>query len=81
MLVISRKCGESIIIEPGNGCEPIEIRIISIDGNVKIGVSAQKDCKIWRDELYKTVEANRRAANAPSGNLRSIASQILGRKE
>jgi len=81
MLVITRKCGESIIIEPGQGCEPIEIKIISNDGGVKVGVSAPKECKIWRDELFRTVEANRRAADMPAGNLKNIAAELLGRND
>lgn len=78
MLVISRKQEESIIIEPENGGEPIEIKVISIDNQVKIGISAPRGCKIWRNELYKTVELNRNAAVAPSaGNLR----RLMGKKE
>lgn len=66
MLVISRKQEESIIIEPENGGGPIEVKIISIDNQVKIGISAPRGCKIWRDELYRTVELNRSASAAPS---------------
>ena len=78
MLVISRKQEESIIIEPENGGEPIEIKVISIDNQVKIGISAPRGCKIWRNELYKTVELNRSAAMAPSaGSLR----RLMGKNE
>ncbi|MEA4894341.1 MAG: carbon storage regulator [Oscillospiraceae bacterium] len=72
MLVISRKQDESIIIEPRQG-EPIEIKIISIDNQVRIGIKAPNDCKIWRNELYKTVELNRSAAEVSSvSNLRNF---------
>ena len=78
MLVISRKQEESIIIEPENGGEPIEIKVISIDNQVKIGISAPRGCKIWRDELYKTIELNRSASAAPSaGSLR----RLIGKKD
>ena len=78
MLVISRKQEESIIIEPENGGGPIEVKIISIDNQVKVGISAPRGCKIWRNELYKTVELNRSAAAAPSvGSLR----RLMGKNE
>ncbi|MGI5985267.1 MAG: carbon storage regulator [Clostridiales bacterium] len=82
MLVISRKQEESIIIEPEKGGEPIEVKIISIDNQVRIGISAPRGCKIWRNELFKTVELNRSAAEVSSvGNLRSLAQQIAGEHE
>lgn len=81
MLVISRKQEESIIIEPENGGEPIEIKVISIDNQVKLGISAPRGCKIWRNELYKTVELNRSAAvAAPAGNLRMLISKEGGKQ-
>ena len=76
MLVISRKTDESIIIEPEQG-EPIEIRLLSIDNQVRVGISAPSGCKIWRKELYATVEANRKASKSTSlGSLRSLTSQM-----
>ena len=76
MLVISRKADESIIIEPEQG-EPIEIKLLSIDNQVRIGISAPQGCKIWRKELFTTVESNRIAAESTSvGNLRSLSSQL-----
>ena len=72
MLVISRKQEESIIIEPENGGDPIEIKIISIDNQVKVGISAPRGCKIWRNELYRTIELNRSAAATSTGNLRKL---------
>lgn len=76
MLVVSRKTDESIIIEPEQG-EPIEIKLLSIDNQVRVGISAPRGCKIWRKELYTTVEYNRNAAEKISvGNLRSLSSQL-----
>lgn len=82
MLVISRKQEESIVIEPENGGEPIEIKVISIDNQVKLGISAPRGCKIWRNELYKTVELNRSAAvAAPAVNLRKLMGRDEGETE
>ncbi|NLH00505.1 MAG: carbon storage regulator, partial [Clostridiales bacterium] len=73
MLVISRKQEESVVIETENGGEPIEIKIISIDGQVKIGINAPRGYKIWRKELYRTVELNRSAAEVTSAEtLRNL---------
>lgn len=72
MLVISRKQDESIIIESDQG-EPIEIKVISIDNQVRIGISAPSGYKIWRNELFKTVELNRSATEISSAsNLRNF---------
>ena len=76
MLVVSRKTDESIIIETEQG-EPIEIKLLSIDNQVRIGITAPQGYKIWRKELYTTVESNRSAAEKTSvGNLRSLSSQL-----
>lgn len=75
MLVISRKQDESIVIEPEQGGQ-IEIKIIAIDNQVKIGISAPGGYQIWRNELFKTVELNRRAAEVSSAsNLRNLVAK------
>lgn len=60
MLILSRKKGESIIID-GN----IEIKVLEIqDGKVQIGIDAPKNVDIFRKELYKSIqEENIEAAN------------------
>ena len=81
MLVISRKQEESLIIEPESGGEPIEVKVISIDNQVKLGISAPRGCKIWRNELYKTIELNRSAAATSTGNLRKLIATDGGTKQ
>ena len=59
MLILSRKCGESLLI---NG--QIEVKITEISGDkVKIGIDAPKDFVILRKELCQTVESNKEAAS------------------
>ncbi|NLW41412.1 MAG: carbon storage regulator CsrA [Tissierellia bacterium] len=60
MLILSRKKGESIIID-GN----IEIKVLDIqEGKVQIGIDAPKNIDIFRKELYKSIqEENIEAAN------------------
>lgn len=47
MLVLSRKIGERILIEPG-----IEIAIVEVQGGkVRIGIEAPQDIRIHRAEI------------------------------
>ena len=58
MLILSRKKGESIIID-GN----IEVKIVDIqDGKVRLGIEAPEDIEILRNELYIEVEKENKAA-------------------
>jgi carbon storage regulator len=47
MLVLSRKIGERIVIEPGIEIEIVEVR----GGKVRIGIEAPKDIRIFRSEI------------------------------
>lgn len=65
MLVLSRKRGESILIN-----NEIEIFVASVDGeSVKLGIKAPEDVVILRKELVEEVKASNReassATNAP----------------
>lgn len=58
MLVLARKCGESIIIDGR-----IEIKITEILGDkVRIGIDAPREVVVLRKELLQTMESNREAA-------------------
>lgn len=61
MLALSRKVGESIIIN-----NDIEVTILEIKGDqVKIGIAAPKSVPIYRKELYIQIqESNKEAANS-----------------
>lgn len=62
MLVLSRKEGQSIVLDGG-----IEIKITEINTNqVKIGIVAPPNVKVYRQELYATIEENQKAAKAAS---------------
>ena len=52
MLILSRKKGESIVINNN-----IEISVLEIRGDqIKIGVSAPKDVPIYRKEVYLQIQ-------------------------
>lgn len=66
MLVLTRKVGESIMIG-----DDIELEIVAIDGEqIKLGIKAPKNIKIYRNELYEAIqEENRNALNVENSLL------------
>ena len=65
MLILSRKENQKIRI--GNG---IIINIISIsDNNVKIGIEADKNVKIYREEIYDSIKQHTKEA---SNNVKEL---------
>jgi len=80
MLILSRKPNESLVIEAPGAGEPIEIVVTEVNaGQVRLGIKAHKDCKIWRKELYLTIQQNLQAAGAAgTAGIRSMASHLSG---
>jgi len=60
MLILSRKIGESIIID-----DKIEVKVLEIvDGKIKIGIEAPKDVTIHRKEVYDEIrDENKKASD------------------
>lgn len=76
MLVITRKANDALIIETGDG-QIVEIKITEVSNQVRLGITAPQGCKIWRKEIYQTVQANRLAVeSAPVADLRNILRQL-----
>ncbi len=61
MLVLSRKVNQSIMIG-----DDIEIMIVDVKSDqVKVGIVAPNDVKIYRTEIYKEIQAaNKEAASS-----------------
>ena len=58
MLILSRKINESIIIG-----DNIELSIVDVKGDqVKIGIEAPKNIKVFRKEVYQAIQEENRAA-------------------
>jgi len=82
MLILSRKPNESLVIEMDGMKEPVEIIVTELNaGQVRLGIQAPRDCRIWRKELYLTVQYNKQAASAASAaGIRGMASRLTGAK-
>lgn len=73
MLVLSRKKGESIVIQ-----DQIELTILSVDGDtVKVGISAPKHVDIFRKEVYLSIqEANRESVSPQQTDLSALIHRL-----
>ena len=69
MLVLSRKKGETIIID-----NKIEVKILDVTGDkVQIGIAAPKEITVVRSELRETIEENKNSvASASRDKLASL---------
>ncbi|OAB42937.1 carbon storage regulator CsrA [Paenibacillus glacialis] len=69
MLVLSRKKGESIVIN-----DHIEITVLGVEGDtVRIGVSAPKHIDIFRKEVYDSIqEANRDSVSPAEADIEAL---------
>lgn len=75
MLVLSRKKGETIVIQ-----DQIELTILSVDGDtVKVGISAPKHVDIFRKEVYLSIqESNRESAAPQQADLNALITRMRG---
>ncbi|BBE30450.1 hypothetical protein OSSY52_05910 [Tepiditoga spiralis] len=70
MLILSRKKGESIIIKTND--KTIKIKILENNGDIKIGFEADKDIKIYRNELYEEIAKNNKQSISDLNSLNKI---------
>jgi carbon storage regulator len=58
MLVLSRKIGESVVIDGR-----ITVKIVRVEGEVvKVGIQAPPDVPVHRQEIYNEIQRNNREA-------------------
>jgi carbon storage regulator len=76
MLVLTRKIGESIKIN-----EDVKITVIDVKGkNIRLGIEAPKETKIYREEVFLRIkQENRTAATSSDIDLGKI-SQLMKEK-
>jgi len=77
MLVLSRKKGESIIIQ-----DQIELTVLGVEGDtVRIGISAPKHIDIFRKEVYESIQdSNRESATSSPINLETLMQHLRDTK-
>ncbi len=75
MLVLTRKIGESISID-----DNIKITVVQIKGKqVRIGIDAPKETKIYREEVYTAIQdENRAAVESMKTDFKKIKSDKFG---
>ena len=73
MLILTRKRGESLVIDGR-----LEIKVTDIsDEKIKLGIEAPPDMKVYRKELYETLQENKSAAGtAAAAVLRDLSRNI-----
>ncbi len=58
MLILSRKAGESIVIDGR-----IQVRVMRVEGEaVKLGVEAPPEMPVHREEIYEEIQRNNQQA-------------------
>ena len=73
MLVLSRKKGESIIIDG-----QIEVKVIAVEGDtVRLGIEAPKTVSIHRQEVYKVIQKENRAARLTQFDPKWLDNNLL----
>lgn len=73
MLILARRMNERIIIG-----DDIEVAVLDIKGDqVKIGIRAPQNVKVYRQEVFEAIqEENRRAAQTSARELPSLAQYL-----
>ncbi len=72
MLILTRKLGESIIID-----ENIQISVIEINkNNIKLGVNAPKELTVYREEVFlKIREANELSSSSGMVDFTALSNE------
>ncbi len=78
MLVLTRKRNQSIMVN-----DNIELTIIDIQGDqVRVGIKAPKDVKVFRKEVYvEMTQENKEASNVTMDALSLLKNAILKQKK
>lgn len=72
MLILSRKTNESIMIG-----DQIEISVVDIKGDqVKLGIQAPRSVKVYRQEVYRAIQMENRAAAQAGTDLPHIDTML-----
>lgn len=73
MLILTRKCGQKLII-----ADNIELTVVECSsGQVKIGIEAPKDVFVYREELYKQIREANKNSNIASNRTMDALQNLL----
>ena len=65
MLVLTRRIGKSIKIN-----EDVKITVIDVKGkNIRLGIEAPKETKIYREEVFLRIKEENRSAARPATEI------------
>ena len=74
MLILSRKTGETVVIDGR-----IRVKVIRVEGDVvKIGIEAPPEVSIHREEVYNEIQRSKQEAAAAG---QSVVPKILRKKQ
>lgn len=76
MLVLTRKNGQKLIIN-----DNIEVVIVdSYNGSVKIGINAPKDVAIYREEIWREIQAvNKQSPSSDFSDMDQLSGLVNNR--
>jgi carbon storage regulator len=73
MLILSRRAGESLTIG-----DDIVVTVIAISGNqIRLGIAAPREVRVLREEIYRAMEQENRAAATAASQSRERLEQAL----
>lgn len=74
MLVLTRKIGETIAID-----DHIKITVVQVKGKqVRLGIEAPKETRIYREEIYKAIQdENQAAVQSTAADLSKIRTNTV----
>ena len=68
MLVLTRKPGERLVIG-----DNIVVTVVDVKGdNIRIGIDAPREVKVYRGEIYDAIVAENRQAAVATGDLTGL---------
>ena len=74
MLYLTRKIGESIVIN-----DNIELTVVDIRGkSIKLGLTFPPDATVYRREVFDRIQAEKRRAAPSSGGMDAAAAAASG---
>ncbi|MNL67948.1 hypothetical protein D3C87_1925980 [compost metagenome] len=74
MLVLTRKKGESIVIQ-----NDIVVTVLSVEGDViKLGISAPKEVDIYRKEIFEAIQKNNQNAAMDLEKIKNVMLDLNG---